>query len=109
MDWPCGQNPGRNPEGRQRASARETNGASANRVPVQGQHSPTCYREKGSLETLADTLVERVSKLVEGGKEPLLSTTPTSVAIRELVARNEALENAVREIALEVQKLSAQG
>jgi hypothetical protein len=39
---------------------------------------------------------------------PLLSTTPTSVAVRELAAQVEALPDAVREIALEVQKLSAQ-
>jgi len=61
-----------------------------------------------------DTLIERVEKLVQTGKappewgSPLLSTTPTSVAVRELAAQVEALENAVREIALEVQKLSAQ-
>jgi hypothetical protein len=61
-----------------------------------------------------DTLIERVEKLVEAGKaplewgSPLLSTTPTSVGVRELAAQVEALENAVREIALEVQKLSAQ-
>jgi hypothetical protein len=33
--------------------------------------------------------------------------TPTSIAIRELAAELEALEHPVREIALEVQKLSA--
>ncbi len=64
-------------------------------------------REKGPLETLTDTLTERVDRLVHAGKEPLLSTTPTSLAIRELVARTESLENAMREIALDVQKLSA--
>jgi hypothetical protein len=74
---------------------------------VQGQHSLTCHREKSPLETLTDTLIERVDKLVQAGKGPLLSTTSTSVAIRELVARSEALENAVRDIALEVQKLAA--
>jgi hypothetical protein len=55
---------------------------------------------------LTDTLVERVDRLVHAGKEPLLSTTSTSVAIRELLFRTDALEQAVREIALEVQKLS---
>jgi hypothetical protein len=55
---------------------------------------------------MADTLVERVDKLVRADKESLLSTTPVSVAIRELLFRTEALENAVREIALEVEKLS---
>ncbi len=59
------------------------------------------------METLADTLVERVDKLIQARKEPLLSTTSTSIAIQELVARTEALENAVREIALDVQKLAA--
>jgi len=67
------------------------------------------------LETLTDTLIERVDKLVQAGKpplewgSPLLSTTPTSIAVRELAAQTEALEKAVREIALEVQKLSARG
>jgi len=66
-----------------------------------------------SAETLTDTLIQRVEELVhprdappEWGS-PLLSTTPTSLAVRELALRTEALENAVREIALEVQKLSA--
>jgi len=61
-----------------------------------------------------DTLIERVDKLVQAGKappewgSPLLSTTPTPLAIRELAVQVEALEKAVREIALEVQKLSDQ-
>jgi hypothetical protein len=60
-----------------------------------------------------ETLMERVAKLVpteDAGPEwgnPLLSTTPTPIAIRELAARTEALENAVRELAIEVQRLSA--
>ena len=58
------------------------------------------------METLADTLVGRVEKLVQAGKEPLLSGTAPSLAIRELLQRNEALEDALREIAREVQKLS---
>jgi hypothetical protein len=64
------------------------------------------------LPTLTVTLMERVDKLVQPGKpppewgNPRLSTTPTSVAVRELAARTEALEDAVRAIALEVQKLS---
>ena len=44
--------------------------------------------------------------MVETGKGQLLSTTPTSVVVWELVARLEALEEAMREIALEVEKLS---
>jgi hypothetical protein len=59
------------------------------------------------LESLTDTLLNRVDQLVAAGRAPLLSTTPTSVAVWELVARTNALEEAVREIALEVQKLSA--
>ena len=58
------------------------------------------------MDTLTDTLVERVDKLVHAGREPLLSTTPTSVVIRELLSRTEALERAIGEIALEVQRLS---
>jgi hypothetical protein len=67
------------------------------------------------LQSLTDTLIERVEKLVPADKaplewgNPLLSTTPTSLAIRELALRTEALENAVREIALEVRKLSDKG
>ena len=65
------------------------------------------------METLTDTLMERVDNLVHARNappewgNPLLSTTPTSLAVRELAVRTEALEKAVREIALEVQKLSA--
>ena len=60
------------------------------------------------METLTETLIERVDRLVLAEKQTLLSTTPASLAIRELSARTEALEQAVREIALEVQKLSAE-
>jgi len=65
------------------------------------------------VETLTGTLLERVDKLVRAAKttgewgDPRLSVTPTSVAIPQLVAQIEALESAVREIAVEVQKLSA--
>ena len=59
------------------------------------------------MQTLTDTLVARVNTLVHARKEPLLSTTSTTLAIGELIARTEALENAVREIALDVQKLAA--
>ena len=68
------------------------------------------------METLTDTLMERVDNLVQASKgaplewgSPFLSVTPTSVAIRELAAEIEALKCAVREIALEVQKVSTQG
>ena len=64
-------------------------------------------------DSLTDTLSERVDKLVQAGKvplgwgSPLLSVTPACIAIRQLAVQFEALENAVREVALEVQKLSA--
>ena len=61
------------------------------------------------MKTLGETLIERVDKLIESqkGDRPILSTTATSAAIGELAARNEGLEKAIREIAVEVQKLSA--
>lgn len=60
------------------------------------------------MNTLVDTLTERVDKLIESQKgNRLLSVTPTSVAIGELAARSDGLEKAIREIAVEVQKLSA--
>jgi hypothetical protein len=65
------------------------------------------------MRTLEDTLIERVDKLVrtsEAPREwgsPRLSTTPPSIAIQELAKEVEALQSAVREVALEVQKLSA--
>jgi DNA-directed RNA polymerase subunit L len=65
------------------------------------------------LESLTDSLMERVAKLVPANRpvewgSPHLSTTPTSLAIVELAQRTEALENAVREIAQEVQELREQ-
>ena len=59
------------------------------------------------MDSMTDTLLERVDRLVDANKAPLLSTTPTSVAVGELAARVAALEEALREIALEVQNLSA--
>jgi len=66
-----------------------------------------------SVETSTHTLVDEVDRLVQSCERPLVwgnppvSTTPTSMAIRDLAARTEALENAVRQIALDVQKLLA--
>ena len=63
------------------------------------------------MGTVADTLIERVDEFVEPSERPLewgnplLSTTPTSMAIGDLAVRVEALEKAVREIAVEVQRL----
>ena len=58
------------------------------------------------------TLIERIDKLLEASEAPRewgsphLSITPTSLAIGELTAQVAALQAAVREIALEVQKPS---
>ena len=67
------------------------------------------------MDTLTGTLMNRVSRLLpatdaqppEWGSASL-STTPTPLAIQDLAARVEALENAVREIAREVQQLATQ-
>ena len=54
------------------------------------------------MEGLTHTLMERVNNLVHARDappewgNPLLSTTPTSLAIRELAVRTEALEKAMR-------------
>jgi hypothetical protein len=63
------------------------------------------------LESLTDTLLERVGKLVQARNAPRewgsphLSVTPTALAVRELAQQVEALQQAVWEIALEVQRL----
>ena len=61
------------------------------------------------MQTLEETLCGRVDELIRShrGSQPLLSTTATQVAIGELIARTEGLEKAIREIALEVEKLAA--
>jgi len=58
------------------------------------------------------TIAERVHHLVHpGGKrprvwgDPLVSTTPTSMAIQDLAERMEVLEEAVREIALRLERV----
>lgn len=67
------------------------------------------------METSTDTLIERVDTLIQASKvplewgSPLLSVTPTSIAVAQLAAEAAALEDAVLEIALEVQRLSTQG
>ena len=62
----------------------------------------------GGMKTLDQTLCERVDELIRSHKgEQLLSTTGSQAAIAELTARSEGLEKAIREIALEVQKLAA--
>lgn len=64
------------------------------------------------MDTLTGTLMNRVSRLLPNADAPpqwgsaSLSTTPTPLAIQELAARVEALENALREIARDVQNLT---
>jgi len=59
------------------------------------------------MEGVSETLYERVDELIGAHKGPLLSTTGTHAAIRELIARNEGLEKAIREIAAKVQEPTA--
>jgi predicted sugar kinase len=60
------------------------------------------------METLAESLSGRVDELIRSHRgQPLLSTTEMQVAIGELIARTEGIEKAVREVALEVEKLVA--
>ena len=57
---------------------------------------------------LDETLCERVDELIRSHKfKPLLSTTGSRAFIAELAARSEGLEEAIREIALEVQEVAA--
>jgi hypothetical protein len=64
------------------------------------------------METLTGTLINRVNRLLPATDAPpewgsaSLSTTPKPLAIQDLAARVEALENALREIAKEVQQLA---
>ena len=54
------------------------------------------------MDTKTETLVERVDRLVQPRNSPRmwgnprLSSTPASLAIRELSVQNEALQDAVR-------------
>jgi hypothetical protein len=59
------------------------------------------------MEGVYETLYERVDELLVVHKHPLLSTTGTEGAITEVVARIEGLEEAIREIAREVEELAA--
>ena len=63
--------------------------------------------ESGS-ETLEATLYERVDEMLRSHKgQQLLSTTGSRGSIEELAARVEGLEQAIREIARDVQKVAA--
>ena len=57
------------------------------------------------MGSTAESLCERVDELVQSHKrEPLLSTTGTRAAIGELMSRIVGLEEAIHEIALEIQR-----
>ena len=58
------------------------------------------------MQTLIEPLLERVDKLIQAQKSDQ-SHLSTTAKIEELAARNEGLEQAIREIAVEVQKLVA--
>ena len=65
------------------------------------------------MESLSSTLVERVQAFVQPDRSPvewgspLLSTTPTPIAIQQLATQLAALQEAMHEIALEVHALTA--
>ena len=60
------------------------------------------------MEALDVSLYQRVEELIDSHKiEELRSTTGSRVLISELASRTEGLEKAIREIALEVEKLSS--
>ena len=58
------------------------------------------------LTELVDQLIHRTAESRVAWGNPLLSTTPTSMAIRDLAERMEVLEEAVQQIALQVQRLA---
>ncbi len=60
------------------------------------------------MEGLDETLYTRVDELIRSHThQQLLSTSGSRHSIEELAARSEGHEQALREIALEVQKLAA--
>jgi hypothetical protein len=59
------------------------------------------------METLSTTLSDRVDEVIRAHqREPFLSTMGKTAAIEELERRYVGLEEAVRQIALEVEKLA---
>lgn len=70
--------------------------------------SSSCQPREAGTETLDETLCARVDELIRSHKGvPLLSTTGSRALIEELAARSEGLEEAIRQIALEAQKVAA--
>jgi hypothetical protein len=58
------------------------------------------------MESMFETLADRVEVLIGAHKHPLLSTMGTHEVITEIIERIEGLEKAIREIAREVQELA---
>ena len=61
------------------------------------------------MNSLDEALRTRIDELAgsEEGRQPILSTTGTQVAIAELIARNDRLERVVGELSLEIEALAA--
>jgi hypothetical protein len=59
-----------------------------------------------ALTERVDHLIHRAGESLVGWGNPLLSSTPASMAIRDLAERIEVLEEAVREIALQMERLA---
>jgi hypothetical protein len=77
-------------------------------VPSSKCRPISAIEREANVETLNQTLAQRVDKLLESHHhERLLTTTGTRAAVEELSQRNEGLEKIVRELALEVEGLSA--
>lgn len=60
-----------------------------------------------SAKAPGETLYERVDELIRSHKGQLLSSMGSRAVLVELAARSEGLERAIREVALEVQRLAA--
>jgi hypothetical protein len=61
------------------------------------------------MDALNEALRARIDELAGSnkGRQPILSTTGTQVAIAELIARNDRLERLVSELSLEIEALAA--
>jgi hypothetical protein len=61
------------------------------------------------MDTLDEALRARIDELAgsDKGRQPILSTTGTQVAIAELIARNDRLERIVGQLSLEIEALAA--
>lgn len=61
------------------------------------------------MDTLDEVLRARIDELAgpDDGRQPILSTTGTQVAIAELIARCDRLEKAIGQLGLEVETLTA--